>query len=127
MGINVNELYPSRWMKVGVDHEMGDRFNATINTVGLEQFDNGDQALFLSFQDHEKELRLNKTMTKVLASLFGPDTDDWEGQAITIFTTEVTYGSDTYEVYRISNKRPKAAKGKAPKAEAVAEAEAEPF
>ena len=53
----------------------------------------------------EKRLVLNKTNARTIADLYGNETDDWIGQKITLYGTEVQFGRGRVEAIRI---RPKA-------------------
>lgn len=60
----------------------------------------------IKFVGKEKKLAINKTNGKIIASLYGKDTDDWIGQLITIFPTTTEFGGDTVDCIRVRPQRP---------------------
>lgn len=44
----------------------------------------------------EKRMVLNKTNAKMIAKIYGPETDDWKGKRVTVFATMVSaFGAET--------------------------------
>lgn len=62
----------------------------------------------VSFKGEPKKLALNKTNGKVIAKLYGRDTDDWIGERITIFATTTEFGGETRDCIRVRPRRPEA-------------------
>jgi hypothetical protein len=60
----------------------------------------------VSFYDEPKKLALNKTNGKVIAKLYGKDTDRWVGESITIFATTTEFGGETRDCIRVRPQRP---------------------
>lgn len=48
-----------------------------------------------------KPLALNATNCRVIAALFGPDTDDWIGRQITLYPTETQMAGETVQCIRV--------------------------
>jgi hypothetical protein len=63
----------------------------------------------IKFVGKEKKLAINKTNGKTIASLYGPDTENWAGQWITIYPTTTDFGGETVECIRV---RPNVPQGK---------------
>jgi len=63
----------------------------------------------LKFVGKEKKLAINKTNGKTIATMYGPDTDDWAGKWITLYPTTTDFGGETVECIRI---RPMVPKGR---------------
>lgn len=55
----------------------------------------------LSFVGKQKKLALNKTNGKIIASMYGTETNNWAGKAITLYPTTTTFGSETVECIRV--------------------------
>lgn len=63
----------------------------------------------LKFRGKEKTLACNVTNARTIAQLYGNDTREWVGKAITIFPTTTSFGRETVDCVRI---RPQAPRGK---------------
>lgn len=55
----------------------------------------------LSFRGKTKKLAINKTNGKIIAKLYGKDTDAWLGKLITIFPTTTKFGGETVDCIRV--------------------------
>lgn len=64
--------------------------------------------LFLFFEETEKCLILNKTNAATIAKLYGPETDDWRGQAITLYSEEIRAFGKTHNAVRVAPAQPAA-------------------
>jgi hypothetical protein len=62
----------------------------------------------LHFEGKKKGLVMNKTNCLTLEDMFGPDTDDWVGKRIAIYTTTTQFGRQTVDCIRIRDKSPRA-------------------
>ena len=67
-----------------------------------------DKKPIVHFERTDKKLALNKTNGKVIAGMYGPDTDDWVGKRITLYATTTEFGSETVECIRVRPKVPPA-------------------
>lgn len=105
----VNEMYPSRYLKAA-DCEDAELV-LTIKSIEEEKIGTDDKWV-VYFRGEDKGLVLNKTNTNVIAKLYGDDTDDWIGKAITLYATEVQFQGDMVEAIRVRSKVPKTAKAK---------------
>lgn len=109
--MNINQAFPSKWMKADVDvPEEGAVF--TIEEVRFEMVgggndDEGEQKLVAYFQGTSKGLVLNRTNADVISSVLGSlDTDDWVGQSVTLYSTDVQFGSKMTRGIRVKRRRP---------------------
>jgi hypothetical protein len=116
--MNINEAFPSRYLAAA---DLGGRTVAVvINNVALEELGKGsdkDRKLVLTFAGKQKQFVCNKTNAKVIAGLYGPDTDGWIGQSIAITPREVEFQGDMVLAIRVSLQRPaemQARQGQAP-------------
>jgi hypothetical protein len=53
------------------------------------------------FEGKEKGFVLNKTNSKLIASLYGNDVAAWAGKQITIYPTQTTMGGETVDCIRV--------------------------
>jgi hypothetical protein len=117
--MKMSDAYPSKWLSSS-DFEDGDMV-VTISSddpVSYEEFKTPGKAT----PDHKPVLRfkapkgtkplvLNKTNWKTIGQVLGSDdTDDWAGQSITIYATEVEAFGETTMGIRVRAQKPKAAK-----------------
>lgn len=58
--------------------------------------------------EEEKALVLNKTNAKVIAAMYGTDTDKWKGQRITLYPTRTKFGLESVECIRVRDTIPPA-------------------
>lgn len=100
----VNDMFPSKYLRAA-DCDDGDLV-LTIRGVNPERIGQDDKWIVL-FRETDKTLVLNKTNTKVITKLYGDDTDNWVGQQVTLFGTEVDFQGDMVPAIRIRSKVPK--------------------
>lgn len=58
--------------------------------------------------EEEKSLILNKTNAKVIAAIYGNDTDLWKGQRITLYSAKTTFGAERVDCLRVRDTIPAA-------------------
>lgn len=63
----------------------------------------------IKFVGKDKKLAINKTNGKVIAAMYGKDTDNWAGKWIAIYPTTTEFGGETVECIRV---RPQVPSGK---------------
>jgi len=66
----------------------------------------------VSFVGEKKKLALNKTNSKIVAKLYGNDTDAWVGESITIYPTTTEFGGETTDCIRVRPERPGGGSGR---------------
>ena len=101
--MNVHEIFPSRWLS---GHDLnGKQISVTIHEVTMEEMQtqrNGSEAKpVVWFEKAQKGLVMNKTIAMAIAKAHGPDTDNWAGQAITLYPTQVSAFGEDHLVVRI--------------------------
>lgn len=107
--MNINNAFPSKWLKSGDVPEDADLV-LTITTVDVETVGQGEDAQekpVAYFAETDKGLVLNKTNAGTIATLHGPETDGWAGKKISLFATEVQFGSQMTLALRVRVKAPK--------------------
>jgi hypothetical protein len=73
----------------------------------------------IRFKGKEKALLGNKTNCKIIARLYGTDTDKWIGKDITLFPTTTEMGGETVDCIRVRPQAPaRRAKGNGKAAQA---------
>jgi hypothetical protein len=100
VGMNINAAFPSKYVKAAEIPEEG--LAVTIDRVEMEDIGGGEMKPVIYFRKAKKGLVLNRTNSKKISSLVGSaDTDQWAGQAITIFQTETEFQGDTVPCVRV--------------------------
>jgi hypothetical protein len=105
--MNINNAFPSKWLKSGDAEE---DLTLTIKSVAIEEVGSGDnteQKPVLYFDETEKGMVLNKTNAETISTLHTPETDNWIGNKITLFATEVDFGGKQTLALRVRMRAPK--------------------
>lgn len=106
--MKISAAFPSKFLKAA---DLQDK-NVTLIMKGVELEDiQGEEHKkpVLYFEKAKKGLVLNVTNSKAITRLYGDNTDDWEGKAITLFPAMVDFKGDTVEAIRVKAP-PKSAK-----------------
>jgi hypothetical protein len=105
--MNVNDLFPSRFLKA---HDLaGKPYTLTIRAVSLEDVGHGGEAeskLAIAFEKATKMMLLNRTNAMIIASLYGPETDQWLGKSVTIYSARVKAFGAWHDALRIKEQIP---------------------
>lgn len=96
--MNINEAFPSNYLKAA--DLKGQTPTVTMSHVVSEQMGD-DRKLVLYFKGKEKGVVLNKTNANNIASIYGPETDAWEGQKVTLAAAWVDFQGRSVEAIRI--------------------------
>lgn len=113
--MNVSVLFPSKYVKAG---DLGGRnitveiSHLTIEKIGAPPAIEDKPILY--FRNAKKGMVLNRTNGMTIAALYGPETDNWTGHRITLFSTRVQAFGGVHEVIRIQPQVPPAPKGGQP-------------
>jgi hypothetical protein len=99
--MNVNQVFPSQYLKAS---DLGDAepvvviARVVLEAIGRDK----DHKLVIYFEGKSKGLVANKTIAKKLAELVGsPETEDWPGHPIRLYTTTADFGGESFEVIRV--------------------------
>ena len=96
--MNINEVFPSKYLKAA---DLQGR-QVTVKIRSAEQETIGDdRKLVVYFEGKEKGVVCNKTNANNIAALYGPDTDDWAGNEITLFEAMVDFQGKTVPSIRV--------------------------
>jgi hypothetical protein len=117
--MNIDEQYgENKYLKA---EELDEDIVVTIRGVKVETLGQGKDAEekpVVYFKELPKGLALNKTNATTIKTLYGPETDDWKGQRITLFATEVDFQGRQVMAIRVRSRAP----GGKPKPKPVAAA-----
>lgn len=103
----VTDLFPSRFVK---GEDIGaKRPTVTIKRWSIEEMGKDkERHPVLWFNGTDKGLVLKKTNAMTIASLYGPEMDDWVGKRITLYTEQVRAFGDIQTVIRVAKQIPPA-------------------
>ena len=97
--MDYKEIYRSKFMKAD---DLNGR-SATYTVSGCLAEDVGDNTkLVLAFSETDRPLVLNKTNVVIMAELFGPESEGWEGKQIKLVPSTTQYQGKTVKCTRIS-------------------------
>lgn len=97
--VNMASIFPSKYLSA--EDIAGQEYTVTITHITMETFDDGKSKAILHFQELPKGLTLNKTNGKMIASLYGPETDGWSGQKVTLFVIWTEYQGQQTQGIRV--------------------------
>lgn len=105
--MNVHDLFPSRFLKA---HDLGGKsYTLTIREVTLEQVGHGAEAEHkpaLAFEKASKLMLLNRTNAMIIASLYGPETSEWVGKAVTVHSARIKAFGAWHDALRVKEQIP---------------------
>ena len=96
--MDVNDLFPSRWIKS--DDLAASDLTLTMREVTVEELGPENESMpVLWFADDERGLPLNVTNARSIEELHGSETNLWAGKRITLFRQQVEFaGKQTFGV-----------------------------
>jgi arabinogalactan endo-1,4-beta-galactosidase len=103
MGINVNDAFPSNYLKAA--DLQGRQVQVTMSNVGYEKMGD-DTKLVLFFEGKEKGLVLNKTNANNIAAIYGTDTDGWFGKSVILVEALVDFQGRSVPAIRVRGPAP---------------------
>lgn len=96
--MNINEAFPSNYLKSS--DLRGGSPTVTMSHVTTEKLGD-DQKLVLYFQGKEKGMVLNKTNANNIATIYGPETEGWNGKKVTLAVAWVDFQGRSVEAIRV--------------------------
>lgn len=105
--MNINEAFPSNYLKASDLN--GQSPTVTIEHVEMQELGQGrdkERKLVIGFKGKEKTMICNKTNATTIASLYGPDTESWLNQKITLTAREVEFQGTMVLAIRVSLQKP---------------------
>lgn len=98
--MNISEVYPSKYLKA--EDLQGKEIPVTIANVEIEKIGQGnDHKPVAYFEGKDKGVALNKTNSTNIAAAYGPETDDWIGKRVILYTAWVDYQGKSVQAIRI--------------------------
>jgi len=106
--MNVHDIYGSKYLTA---HDLGGKsFTLTIKAVTLEEMRTHDNKLVkkmvIWFAGANKGLVANRTNAMIVAGLYGPETNAWQGKRITIYPTQVRAFGSMQDAIRVREEVP---------------------
>jgi hypothetical protein len=101
--MNINEQFPSKFLKAADLN--GHEVVVTIKDCIVESIGE-DKRPVLYFAGKDKGVVLNKTNATNISDAYGPDTDEWTGKKVILYTAFVDFQGRSVESIRI--RKPKA-------------------
>lgn len=96
--MKVSDAFPSNYIKAADLN--GKAAVAVIDRTEFEMIGD-DKKMIVYFQGKEKGLVCNKTNANTIASLYGDDTDDWQGREIVLFEAYVDFQGKSVPAVRV--------------------------
>lgn len=98
MGIDVNNVYPSKYLKAS--DLQGRTIKVEIATAAMEKMGN-DTKLVIYFKGKEKGMVLNKTNAQQIAAVYSPNTDGWLGKEIKLYPGKTQFNGQTVDSLKV--------------------------
>jgi hypothetical protein len=103
--MKISNAFPSKYLKAS---DLQDRNVAVaMSHVALEDVGDSERKPVLYFQDKNKGLVLNKTNSRLIAGIYGDDTENWDGKSLVLFPAMVDFRGDQVEAIRVRAPRQK--------------------
>lgn len=96
--MRISSAFPSEFLKAADLN--GRNVKVVMDRVEMRDI-GGDHKPILFFQGKEKGMVLNKTNANNITSMFGDDTDDWNGKEIVLFEAMVDFQGKTVAAIRV--------------------------
>lgn len=96
--MNINAAFPSTYLKAA--DLQNRRVNVGIDRVAIEEV-GGEHKPVVYFLGKDRGLILNKTNGNIIAEMYGPETDDWRGQKITLYPARVEFQGKIVDAIRV--------------------------
>jgi hypothetical protein len=100
--MRVEKMFPSRWLS-GLDLA-GRDVTVVIEAIHAEVVGpppKQEEKFVMSFKGAKKQLILNQTNCQSIAMQYGPETDNWIGQKITLYSARVDAFGKTHDAVRV--------------------------
>lgn len=98
--MNINDAFPSKFLKASDLNNK--RHVLTIDRVVMEGIQEGDpDKPVVYFKEAQKGMVLNQTNAMNISMLYGPETEQWPGNRIELYTAVVTFKGQNVPAIRI--------------------------
>ena len=97
--MRISDQFPSKYLRAS---DLNGEQTYVMRVVVLEEVGTDkEKKPVLYFEAVDKGLVLNKTNSGTIATLYGDDTDEWRGEAITLFQAMVSFQGETKPAIRV--------------------------
>ena len=97
--MNINNAFPSKWLRSG---DLADRHHEVmIREFQIEDVSKTERKPVIYFEGKQKGLVLNRTNSDTITQAFGPETDNWLGKVLVIYSAQTTYMGKTTDGVRV--------------------------
>ena len=104
--MDINSCYSGSYIKAA--DLQGKTVPVLVDRVQVEDVGGEDKPV-LYFSGKDRGLVLNKTNAGVIAALYGPETDNWPGSKLKLYSTKVDFQGRIVDAIRIRGAEPEAA------------------
>ena len=112
--MNIQQAFPSNYLKAD---DLGGDTTYTIKSIEIVMLGQGNDAEekpVVQFRESEKGIVLNLTNANTISDLYGPETNDWVGKRITLYSAKVQFGKKLVDGIRIRGRGEQSQQQKAP-------------
>lgn len=105
--MKISQLFPSKYVKAADLN--GKTVTLTIAKLVVEELGHGaerERKPVLYFQKASKGLVLNRTNAMTIASLYGDESDEWQGKRISIYPTRIRAFGTMQDTIRVREEIP---------------------
>ncbi len=88
--LDASQFVKSKYLR-GSDLSMRTPVRVTVQEVDQHEFPEQGEKLVLKFLEIDQEMILNKTQTRTLIEMFGPQTGVWRGQRLNLMQVPSSY------------------------------------
>lgn len=104
--VDISTIYKSNSDYLKAEDIGNNMWTYTIRTADVKEFDNGDRKMVVTFVETEKTLPLNVTNARAIGDLYGPDSDNWIGQRVMLFSMPVDFQGKMVNAIRVRAPQP---------------------
>lgn len=102
-------MFDSEYLRA-VDLEDADAVFIIASVEAGEVGEEGKKQPIITFEGQEKKFGCNRTNAVTIANLYGNDTRQWKGKALTLFPTTTQFKGDTVDCIRVRPEIPRGAR-----------------
>lgn len=96
--MDIRDAFPSKYINSGDLN--GKDLRLVMGQIVMENIQ-GQMKPVIYFHGHDKSLVLNVTNSRTIEKMYGPNTNDWIGRPVTLYTAEIEFKGETTEGVRV--------------------------
>jgi hypothetical protein len=97
--VNLNDLYPSRYLKAS---DLDGPVNVIIESINTEEVGKDKEIKpVVRFRGVAKPWIMNRTNANAIGKIHGMNTNTWVGKAVQLYATVTEAGGEQYDVIRV--------------------------